>query len=418
MATLVYEDFPGNTTTYPINFEYLNPTCIYVGYITEEEDLTPITEGWSLTDATTITFDAAPGGTIRIYRVTPVDEPVATFYPTVAIRAIDLNNNFDQCLMRLQEINGDLVIFDGELDSIKDDIDAINEIVTELSGIEIIADVTAFNAFTPAAGSEGSAIQITDSSNWQNALNVTGTPPGFTGSPEVRVNVRITQVSPKQYAFMNYVAADPDARYVLKSGDTMTGLLTLSGAPQADLQAATKKYVDDKTASDINTTYDFGAATDGSNAQLQLVGSDGSTDAVTITPGSNITITSQSSSGFTINAAGSAIPGTGNVTITAGNGMTGGGSFNVNQSSDTNITLNATGSGSTNLGWSATATNGTVSSDTGTNATLTVATTSAAGLMSAADKTTFDAIPSVYLTQTAAATAYIKADISSYPLLP
>ena len=35
---------------------------------------------------------------------------------------------------------------------------------------------------------------------------------------------------------------------VSKSGDTMTGALTLSGAPTADLHAATKKYVDDAEA--------------------------------------------------------------------------------------------------------------------------------------------------------------------------
>lgn len=37
---------------------------------------------------------------------------------------------------------------------------------------------------------------------------------------------------------------------VNKAGDTMTGLLTLSGAPTGDLHAATKKYVDDKTAAE------------------------------------------------------------------------------------------------------------------------------------------------------------------------
>lgn len=35
-----------------------------------------------------------------------------------------------------------------------------------------------------------------------------------------------------------------DAEKVAKNGDTMTGLLTLSGAPTADLHAATKLYVD------------------------------------------------------------------------------------------------------------------------------------------------------------------------------
>jgi hypothetical protein len=33
--------------------------------------------------------------------------------------------------------------------------------------------------------------------------------------------------------------------YIKKSGDTMTGALTLSGAPTADAHAATKKYADD-----------------------------------------------------------------------------------------------------------------------------------------------------------------------------
>jgi len=40
-----------------------------------------------------------------------------------------------------------------------------------------------------------------------------------------------------------------DRRYVKITGDTMTGLLTLSGVPTADLHAATKKYVDDNTPS-------------------------------------------------------------------------------------------------------------------------------------------------------------------------
>ena len=40
--------------------------------------------------------------------------------------------------------------------------------------------------------------------------------------------------------------------YLPKSGGTLTGALTLKGAPTADLQAATKKYVDDKVPLVIN----------------------------------------------------------------------------------------------------------------------------------------------------------------------
>ena len=39
-----------------------------------------------------------------------------------------------------------------------------------------------------------------------------------------------------------------DARYVRDAGDTMTGLLTLSGDPSTNLQAATKQYADTKYA--------------------------------------------------------------------------------------------------------------------------------------------------------------------------
>jgi len=41
--------------------------------------------------------------------------------------------------------------------------------------------------------------------------------------------------------------------YVLKAGDTMTGALTLSGAPTSNLHAATKKYVDDAVGAITDT---------------------------------------------------------------------------------------------------------------------------------------------------------------------
>ena len=47
---------------------------------------------------------------------------------------------------------------------------------------------------------------------------------------------------------------EADARYLQLAGGTMTGSLTLSGAPTGDLQAATKKYVDDKAAGNSEET--------------------------------------------------------------------------------------------------------------------------------------------------------------------
>lgn len=46
-----------------------------------------------------------------------------------------------------------------------------------------------------------------------------------------------------------WVATGSVDNYVRKSGDAMSGALTLSGGPTVDLHASTKKYVDDKVAS-------------------------------------------------------------------------------------------------------------------------------------------------------------------------
>ena len=75
-----------------------------------------------------------------------------------------------------------------------------------------------------------------------------------------------------------------DARYLQLSGGTLTGLLTLSGAPTADLHAATKKYVDDNaggggsnvpdspSAESAVTKYVLNVATDGTATWVEDTG--------------------------------------------------------------------------------------------------------------------------------------------------
>ena len=61
-----------------------------------------------------------------------------------------------------------------------------------------------------------------------------------------------------------------------KKGGTFTGAVTLSGAPTADLQAATKKYVDDKTAALSGATHFIGIKTalpaSGNSGDICIVG--------------------------------------------------------------------------------------------------------------------------------------------------
>lgn len=63
--------------------------------------------------------------------------------------------------------------------------------------------------------------------------------------------------------------SSPAGVYVLKSGDTMTGLLILSGDPSAALGAATKQYADTKVA-DTGDTMTGALVIDGSADTIQL----------------------------------------------------------------------------------------------------------------------------------------------------
>lgn len=55
---------------------------------------------------------------------------------------------------------------------------------------------------------------------------------------------------------------------------------------------------------DVNTTYDLASAQAGSNANINLTGSDATTDTVTLAAGTNITLTDNGSNQITIDAAG------------------------------------------------------------------------------------------------------------------
>jgi|14BtaG_2_1085337.scaffolds.fasta_scaffold21085_1 chemotaxis protein histidine kinase CheA len=89
----------GSTTNYSFTFEYINQTDVKASL-----DGT-VTTDFSLDNATTVAFDTAPasGVNIIIFRDTKNDDTVATFFAGSAIKAEDLNSNFDQTLYVSQE---------------------------------------------------------------------------------------------------------------------------------------------------------------------------------------------------------------------------------------------------------------------------------------------------------------------------
>jgi len=91
----------GSTVLFSFTFEYIEEVDVEVSI----NSVTLATTEYSLANSTTIEFNTAPasGAAIRIYRNTTVNDPKATFFPGSAIRAQDLNDNFEQILFVTQE---------------------------------------------------------------------------------------------------------------------------------------------------------------------------------------------------------------------------------------------------------------------------------------------------------------------------
>ncbi len=109
MAT-TQNTYTGNnsTTDYSFTFPYVKESDVKVSLDTV--DKTQDTD-YTFANATTISFDTAPGTgvAIRIYRDTDTENAVTTFFAGSAIRAQDLNDNTNQVLYSAQErVNRDL----------------------------------------------------------------------------------------------------------------------------------------------------------------------------------------------------------------------------------------------------------------------------------------------------------------------
>ena len=115
----------GVTTLFSFTFTYDKQSEVIVSlWDSTIEYYTPLsTDEWSFVNATTIQFNTAPPivnddegvqiANVKIARVTDLDSLVASFYPGSAIRAQDLNSNFEQLQHAIQE--GRCTIPDGVL---------------------------------------------------------------------------------------------------------------------------------------------------------------------------------------------------------------------------------------------------------------------------------------------------------------
>ena len=93
----------GSTVLYSFTFPYLTQTDVKV----KLDGATQATTAYSFANATTVQMGSAPGSGVKviIYRDTDNDNKKATFYPGSAIKAEDLNDNYDQILYVAQEVD-------------------------------------------------------------------------------------------------------------------------------------------------------------------------------------------------------------------------------------------------------------------------------------------------------------------------
>ena len=253
-----YNDFTGDGTTvdFTFTFPYLNKTEVQVRFGEYPNYTYPAyTTEYTVSDAnpTVVTFVTAPanGADFRIFRCTDGTNLPATFQAGSAIRAADLNDNFEQMLYLVQDANvrseNTQIIGDDAYDRSQLALDTANEALDNSeeaietaeraegkadAALDIVAGQIAGTVIQnvgqlPATGAEDLLVYtIIDSTGIENFSPLTGVPPGFVGDPGMSVKLQ-WQESNGTYIFLSSQANDSDHRYVQQAGDNMSGNLTL-----------------------------------------------------------------------------------------------------------------------------------------------------------------------------------------------
>ena len=140
----------------------------------------------------------------------------------------------------------------------------------------LVANVAAI----PASPANGTYIEVADSTGIQSFTPLVGLPGGFVGDSGLTVRL-VYQTSNTSWNWLTYFANNSETRYLKLTGGTLTGALTLSGAPSSGLQATTKTYVD---TADATLTTAAAAAQTTANAAVVRAG-DTMTGALGVTAG-------------------------------------------------------------------------------------------------------------------------------------
>ena len=250
----------GSTVLYSFSFPYIETTDIKVSLDGV------VTTAYTLANATTVQFNTAPANdvAIRIYRDTDDENTKATFVPGAAIRAQDLNDNFDQILFVSQESTRDsdaaLASASSALTQAESAVTTANTAASQVATATTAANTavttantalttanaastsaanavstantantTASNALSivsealpystvanvaaiPGSPSNGDPVRVADSTGIESFTPLSGLPSGFVGDSGLSVEIYYNGPS-STWIWTRYFPVDPDNRY-------------------------------------------------------------------------------------------------------------------------------------------------------------------------------------------------------------
>ena len=370
-ASNTFTNVAAGTTNFTITWEYT-----YNPFYSDTDAVKATVNGASHTvssvSGSTVTLAAGipANATVIIFRETDLSDNVINFNAGSTLKSEDLNSDFDQLLFSSQEFRDTDVSLQTQVTGIANSINNL---------IVFVETATVSSLNTVAGGlttdDAGKAYEVLNSTSIDTSANpvVNNLPANVVWDSTLQTKVKWNGAS---WDYVIYVPANPDVRYVFKTGDTFTGDVNLPATTAStpstaavtkayvdalsttyvdvtgdtmtgDLiipsttggtsnsAAVTKLYVDNAVAGSIsNTTYTYTSSSVTGGANLTLTGSDSSTNSVKL-EGAGILNISQASNVVTLSVGNSAIientrTVTSSYSIAAGNGAHSVGPITVN----------------------------------------------------------------------------------------
>ncbi|AGA17894.1 tail fiber protein [Synechococcus phage P60] len=282
VITEVYYNGDGTTTNFSFPFDYIDQTHVKVGILNDttgvydEKEQDDATYGWSLANSSTVQFNSAPPAptnaeipNIKIFRETDSDSAYAVFSPGAPVKAVDLNDNFEQSIYIAQES----ATVSARAESVVTDVEAL-AIQTK-----IIADQAA--ADSSAAVSTANAAETTANT----ALSTANT-------AQTTANTALT------------TSNDAIQQATTANDNATTANVNATAAMQAAQQAETDAA---QAVSDASSALTLATTADGNATSALALATTADSNATTALTQSNTAITDSAAAVSTANAAADAV---------------------------------------------------------------------------------------------------------------